>query len=506
MSRRTGKRNLFDWNTLSQYDDVDVYGVCLTQRQAMILKAALIPAYWSRRWLGFPGDAESRDTLESMIAKIDNQLDGNDCPVCNMEFRDNPLDPCEVQYSNDGGETWETMFRKDVCVPQQNLSISNLTEVYEASDTITTNNTTWNNDITNVAPQWDYDPGTTEKALCFVVVRWVDLICDLAIMQISAHNEEEREKNDWLDDVAVLVAELVMDVIVHYSGFSPSVVFAGAVWWASVQLMEYLWDEWMSMDASHFTDLDARESVACFMFNQLRGETPQWELWRDSLENFDYGSAPLAEQSIASSVNEFNIGDVDTYINYMMLLEDINAITEYLPECPCDMPVIINQLQGPTGVEMYGYELCHSTMLAYSNAGDEQAVCPGLLDIGDQFYYGVASDIGGVGGNIKVVLPPNVLVTKVKVKWSAYRASGVTYGDKRAGMWLGEPNGGGTQIGGHTWGVAEDVWQSITTQVEDPGGIIATPEAHLWLHNSIDRNGGEIKYVWIYVECIPYVP
>lgn len=177
MSKATGKRNRFDWTALDGYDDVDIIGVCLTQQQIMILKAALIPAYWSARWMGFPGSVEARDALDAMIAKIDAQLDGNDCEVFSMEFRDNPYDPCEVQYSNDVGETWTTMFRKDVCAIPTLIDIQN---IYEGAENNTTNQTTYAGDITNIAPDWEYTGEPThdkwvDVALCYAIAKYVDL-------------------------------------------------------------------------------------------------------------------------------------------------------------------------------------------------------------------------------------------------------------------------------------------------------------------------------------------
>lgn len=489
-------KNMFDWDSLSQYDNIEIYGVCLTQREAMILKAALIPAYWVTRWMNFPGGDTAIDSLDSMIAKIDNQLDGNDCPVCNMEFRDNPLDPCEVQYSNDG-ETWKTMFRKDNCAA---LSMEDVADITNTKTDIVNNYTTYAGDIVNVAPDWEYNEEDTDLALCWAIDFYVDWICRVSIAELQKDNEIAQAIEVLWEDCA---EQLSLGIVAGLALTSLPAAAGAAVAWAVVEIItEYL--TWLlEVDISSFEDEDAKQAVKCWMWDSVRGETPQWADWSTSLDTFEPGDD--AEGDIAGAVEIFN-KDENVYINYMMLMNDVNEIATSLPPCDCPAETTIDQLVGETSTDYFGVRFCHSTSLAYSNPGDSQAVCPGFYNEGGDIYTGIASSIGGVGQNIRVTLPPNHLVKKVRVRWRAYRTSGASSGDKNAGLWLGEPNNGGTYIGGHSWGVAQDTWQEIITQVYDVDGIIATPESHLWIHNSIDRNAGLVQILWVHVECIAYDP
>jgi len=290
------------------------------------------------------------------------------------------------------------------------------------------------------------------------------------------------------------------------SGFTPWTIVVGAIYWAAVQLVEAVWDELVSYSWERFVDEDAREEVACFMFNQLRGSVPQWDRWSASLAGFDYDGATDDEEAIATVVNIFNTEEVDVYINYMMMLEELNDVAEYLPECPCDIALIINQLAGELGTEMYGFELCHSETMAFSNPGDTAAVCPAVLDFETELYNHIASSIGGVGANIRVVLPPNVLVTRVRVHWGAGRPLEASYGDKNAGIWVGEPYGDGVFIGGHSWGAGTYSNQNITSTIDNVELVVTTPRTHVYIHNSMDKNNGDCYIQWVHIECEAYVP
>ncbi len=505
MARRTGKRILWDWDTLADYDGTDLIGICLTQRQVMILKSALIPAYWSKRWAGFPDTDVALDQLDAMISQIDNQLDGNDCPVCNMDFRDNPDDLCEVQYSIDGGVTWITMFRKDVCAPAvapSNMTISNY---YDDRDNITTNYTTWNNDIINVAPDWAYEDEYSDRALCWAIDFYVDMICDVGINQIKTNNVNARKANDWLDDVAAVLAGAIianMAAAAASGGITIPVLIVSAVTYASVTIVDEIWDYLVSVDYSVLEDMDARQEVKCEMWHYLRGETPQWVDWTASLNG--YAPADPNAEVIGAVVNNWN-AEVNVYINFLMAMEEINDVKGSLPECDCPVTYLINQCYGRVG-ERFGFALTAATSEAFSNPGDSPAICPGYLNTTTEIITGVPSSIGGVGQNVRVTLPANTIAINIQVLWRARRPVGSSEGDKNAGIWVGDPNGAGVYVGGNSWGTAPEIWQQIITEVDNPLGLTPTPHSHVYLHNSMDREFGEVEIRWIYIELIDYVP
>ena len=76
MSPKRWKSLQMDWTDLQSHDDTTIVHVCLTQQQIAILKASLIPAYWSTRWTNL---TITKDELDAFVAKLDGQLDGNEC-------------------------------------------------------------------------------------------------------------------------------------------------------------------------------------------------------------------------------------------------------------------------------------------------------------------------------------------------------------------------------------------------------------------------------------------
>lgn len=72
MSKKLWKSITINYSELASFDDTVLRGVCLTQRQIAILKALLIPAYWSTRWDDL---TVSKSELDGQIAAIDAALD-----------------------------------------------------------------------------------------------------------------------------------------------------------------------------------------------------------------------------------------------------------------------------------------------------------------------------------------------------------------------------------------------------------------------------------------------
>jgi len=491
-----------DYTTLQSFDTIVQIPVCLTQKQVAILKALLIPAYWQTRWTNL---SITPDQLQAEMAELDYQLDGNECEACEMEFRDNPLDFCEVQYSNDGGETWQTMFRKDICAPPVPTSSINITNTYTYNSTVTTNHTIWDNDIINVAPEWEYEDPQSDRALCYAISKYVDWVCDWSIQQIETYNQEVRDANNWLDDVAVLISEMAMDIVILTRGEAiiPALV-VGAIAWSSTQLVEYVWDYLVTVSADHYRDPVSRERIMCWMYNKLRGSTPQYVQWCASLDDFVPDGAE--ETAVATTVGLFNC-EVDVFINYMILMEDINSVAELLPDCDCPQALIINQLAGPNGTEKYGTELTSPTDVSFANPGDTPSVAPGVWFDGSEYYWDRANPIGGVANNTRVVLPINTLVQRIRVQWGAARINETSAGDKNAAIWVGDPTTDGVYVAGHSWGAGFYDDQYITT---DTGyhvdGLTATPRTHVYIHNSMDKPNGSAYVRWIYIQCVAYVP
>lgn len=82
MSKKNWKAVTIDWQALLTYDEVEIIHVCLTQKQIAILKACLVPAYWSTRWENL---TIGNDALQGIVSEIDYKLDGNECDTMDCD-------------------------------------------------------------------------------------------------------------------------------------------------------------------------------------------------------------------------------------------------------------------------------------------------------------------------------------------------------------------------------------------------------------------------------------
>ncbi len=319
----------FDWTALQDYNNVDQIEVCLTQRQVAVLKALLTTAYWSTRWTALTATS---DELEAFVSQIDYKLDGNECGVTTMIFRDNPSDPCEVQYSNDGGANWSTMFRKDNCPGGTSETV--ITNWYVNQTSVENHYTTYAGDIINVAPQWEYTDPDQDNALCWTIQNYVDFVCDFSITQIETNNQNRRDQNDWLDELAPAVSAAVTAMFVALIGsvvVIPAAIIGGFTYSVTL-LLDNLLDTLINESSDAYRDEDAKDAIKCYMYEQIVGSTPQWAAWSGSLSSWESFGGNY--KTIAETVNTLNQGE-RLYIEWMILTEDINSIADVLPPCPC---------------------------------------------------------------------------------------------------------------------------------------------------------------------------
>ena len=489
-----GKLITLSYEKLSLLDQTEVVVICLNQKQVGILKSLLKPAYWSTRWTGL---VVTQDVLEAEIAALEHALDGGNCEGLAMEFRDNPLDMCEVQYSNDEGETWTTMFRKDVCVTP---GITTFTDIENHKTEIDNDWTTYGGDITNVASCWAYAGESTDAALCMAIRVFVDWICNVAMEQIEADNAVLKELMSFWEDTR---DELTLALLPLAVSFGIPGVTIGALAWACTEVLTAYLDVLIDKDKNYFADEEARDDVRCWMYNSMRGDTISYEAWSGSLDT--YVAPTNAADAISAAVQTW-LESERIFVEYLILVNDLTQLPGELPECDCPSDLLIDQLSGDNYDDMFGARFCHSTLLAFSNPGDGQAVCPGYYDDVNDMYWGIASDIGGVGANIYVQLPADKLCTKIQVGIGAYKVLEATEGDKNAGLWLGTPNSGGTFIGGHSWAATTGVYMKHTMTVENVAGILSTPEDRLYIHNSVNSPNSWCRIHWVHVEMIDYEP
>lgn len=107
--RKQWKAVTTDYTALMAYDNVDAINLCLTQREVAILKALLMPAYWSTRWTNL---TISDDELNEMVALIDAKLDTL-CEFPVTAITDIRQALCILEYFAD--ETWTPFADLSIC-------------------------------------------------------------------------------------------------------------------------------------------------------------------------------------------------------------------------------------------------------------------------------------------------------------------------------------------------------------------------------------------------------
>ena len=307
---------------------------CVTIPDAPEYTRAFFGAIWSlAKWWNWEksynvGDTRAKDAAQvwrDILVTGVNEGCGGESEM--TIFREKPDDPCEVQYSNDNGQTWIKMFRKDNC---PGLSGGYSLEQAETNiTTIVNNDITYAGDIINIAPKWDYDPATTDIAMCWAVRKFVDIICEFHIAQMT-------DNSGWLtiSNFAEKALELITATVVGIAAATGNVAVAagGAAAYALAEIGFDILNAALSNDKSDYQDEEAREVVSCWIFNNIKGATPQFLPWSTALDDFTGGNTP--EDAIVSIV-EIALHDEDLYVNYLLALQDINDVSGSLPVCPC---------------------------------------------------------------------------------------------------------------------------------------------------------------------------
>lgn len=313
--RRNWKAITIDWDELSDFDDVDQQSICLTQLEAAILKALLIPAYWPSRWNNL---SVSLDALQLKIAHIDGQLDGG----CTMfRLQQNPDVPCLLEQSFDSGETWSLAFDYSLCQTSDSITIQNTWNV--ANTWNIDNDIIYDNDIINIYPVWEYtggdDDADNDAALCAAITAWVEMICDATIATIVNENSDIESQVEFWSTLTAAMGSAA--VIAAAFGIYPAAgLFAGTgLLLSSVAIIAA--GEWQLSDPAPYRNQTARDEVICTMYAALAGSTPTYAAWSGSLSVAMSGDA----EDIREIVDAYNQAEMG-FVNWAGFFADLIAI------------------------------------------------------------------------------------------------------------------------------------------------------------------------------------
>jgi hypothetical protein len=313
--RRDWKAITIDWDAVASFDDTEQQSVCLTQMEAAILKALLIPAYWATRWDNL---SVSLDVLQRKISHIDGQLDGG-CAL--FRLRQNPDASCLLDQSFDGGETWSLAFDYSLCQTADSVTIQNTWN--EANTWNETNEITYAGDIINIYPPWEYtggdDDADNDAALCAAITAWVDMICDATISAIVNENTDIESQVEFWSTLTTAMGAAAM-VAAGFGIYPVAGMFAGAgLLLSAIAIVEA--GAWQLEDPDPYRNQSARDEVICAMYAALAGATPTYAAWSGSLSAAMSGDA----EDIREIVNAYNQAEMG-FVNWMGFFADLIAV------------------------------------------------------------------------------------------------------------------------------------------------------------------------------------
>ena len=285
---------------------------------------------WGDVW---EGDEDAQYAAVQEIYKLVNKMQTGGCEVP-MLLRQKPGEPCVMEYSNDGGEEWSDAFDFSQCTA---IATSETASSIQLSWNVSIEYNEgviddWISDPANVYPNFIYDSSPTDddrdKALCYAIRNYVDMVCEAAISLINDKNQDTGELVGMWRNVAS-VAGIVSGSLIAVAIFPAAALLAGFTFALSSVLVDIA-ATILADDPADYEDAEARENVACQMYESLAGSTPTRPQWRNS------AGVPLsrASETVRLTVDAAN-QDRDTFVETLMLFNDAVDVPGDLPDCPC---------------------------------------------------------------------------------------------------------------------------------------------------------------------------
>lgn len=289
---------------------------------------------WAKIVMGFVGwlatVAVWRDAVEDnydgiiAILKFLSQS-GEECEnVFNFQLRQNPANSCQLQQSFDGGENWLLAFDYSICqsitkdtLGQVDILEQQLQEIIDALNGASGN-------VGTVYPDLEYDASPDDEfrdlALCAGIHDFIDFICELVL--------EERNNQATYARIGAILLSIASAVLIA-SGIGSPLGLAIAT--ALVLGYATIWD---GISELVLNDDEARELVACCMYDALQGSTLTQVAFENSLDGCAF-TGGTNEAQIAGAI----VGMLDDTDIYMAFVDFVNE--KYRPAvlglvtCPC---------------------------------------------------------------------------------------------------------------------------------------------------------------------------
>ena len=287
------KGTVLDWTDLQDAEHTKLYTYCFTQRESMILKAALIPLYWATRWDNL---TISQTELQEFIADMDGRLDEDTCMACDCNDICNCLPNCDLIVQ---GTDLDINIQLQLIALQQNY----WTNIYMGSPT----------DINPDAPTgtWNAD-AARDLALCMAAQRYVYSFADAQAKSI-------RKSQGLIGGLTVLATFFTGGLLLGVS-----IVASSAVQVA------------LNVAYDALNDVNALSAVACCMYNGLQGQNVDSVAFEASLDNC--GFVPGTNEAIVRDLVAATLTDAgNLYAMYEAAGTAFAQVALGVGSCNCDM-------------------------------------------------------------------------------------------------------------------------------------------------------------------------
>ncbi len=256
-----------------------------------------------KAWLG------AEDDRNPSVQAVSEFLIGEDCTV--FKLRQNPLDPCQLQQSLDGGDTWTLAFDYSLCAGAG--STYSATIYIDIAITNIENNQTNYHDagdvIIIVFPNLEYDTSAEDlnrdAALCYAIHALLNAIFEGAL----AVANQELNKGKFFSSL--------VDWTANFFGLSEETLL-GALARSVVNL---IFGTAALEDAINALENEtARDAVQCCLYDNLAGSTVTEAAWSAAGTGCGFGSE--TDAGLLLAVIDPLFDDLDTYLALMALLSE----------------------------------------------------------------------------------------------------------------------------------------------------------------------------------------
>lgn len=300
----------------------------------------------------------------------------------NFRLRQNPMDPCELQQTFNGGDYWSLAFDYDECefnVVDDGTDIIN--EIIETSTEIDNSVVIYNGDVTNINNNVTYgdgDDANRDMALCFAIDLFVDHMA--AIIQKVEQDELDAQGDllgSFSDIIGGISGIIGLASIPAIGLLNPLVGGLTAISLGVSSVLSLFAQEYVNgLDVETATEQE-KADITCCMYSAMSGQTISKSLWSTSLDGCSF--APLENKTIlADAISQFLQSD-DIFVSFVKMYSDVieYTIAGVILPCSCEVGVesfFVNALGTPVSTTLISqvgtdYELTVSGTYRFAFGG-----------------------------------------------------------------------------------------------------------------------------------------